>query len=209
MADENLERLQSQMNVIKRITGIEYPHERIDVRIGYAVGIGALFPLLVGVLGAENRHILLASALPFVLAVILGVALNYVRCHPRNECPAQKRRSHRVGTPVMLLVAIALFGVQRWAVALGTPAGVANGSVMVFLGLLLVIGGLSERFERHNLPMGILAIVGGLLWPVCEFEHFWVVMWALTVAGALAGTAMMHWQMLHSLSHRRLQNGAN
>ena len=209
MADDNLERLQSQVNVIKRVTGVEYPHEQIDVRFGYAVGIGALLPLLAGLLAVENRHILLASALPFVFVVFLGVALNYVRCHPRNPCPAQKRRYHRVGTPVMLLVVIVLFGVHRWAVALGTPAGVANGGVMVFLGLLLVIGGLYERFERHNLPIGILAIVGGLLWPVCEIELFWVVMWALTAAGVFAGTALMHRQMLHSISDRRLQNGAN
>lgn len=209
MADEYLERLQSQVNVIKRVTGVEYPHERIDVRIGYAVGIGALLPLLAGLLAAENRDFLLASALPFVFAVVLGVALNYVRCHPRNECPAQKRRYHRIGTPVMLLVAIALFGIQRWAVALDTPPGVANGSIMVFLGLLLVIEGLYGRFERHNLPIGVFAIIGGLLWPVCEFEHFWVLMWAFTAAGVLAGTALMHWQMLHSMGNRRLQNGAN
>lgn len=102
-----------------------------------------------------------------------------------------------------------LFGVQRWAVSLGTPAGVANGTVMVFLGLLLLIGGLSDRFERHNIPMGILAIVGGLLWPICDFQQFWVVVWALVGVGTLAGSAMLHWQVVHSNDESRLQNGTN
>ncbi len=209
MDEENLERLQSQLNVIKRITGVEYPHERIDVRIGYAAGIACLLPLFAGILSAESRSLLLASSVPFLLTIIVGVALNYVRCHPRNECPTQKRQYHRVGTPVMLVVAFVLFGVQRWEVSMGTPAGVANGTVMVFLGLLLLTGGLSDRFERHNIPMGIFAIVGGLLWPVCEFQQLWVVLWALTAAGALTGTALLHWQMVHSIDQSRLQNGTN
>jgi len=118
----------------------------MDVTTFYAIGIASLLPLFAGILGTENRYLLLASAVPFLLAVIIGVALNYVRCHPRNECPAQKRQFHRVGTPVTLVVAIVLFGVQRWAVALDTPAGVANGIVMVFFGLWLLIVGLSDKF---------------------------------------------------------------
>ncbi len=209
MAEENLERIQSQLDVIRKITGVDYPHERIDVRIGYAVGLASILPLVAGVLAPESRYLLLASAVPFLLAVILGVTLNYVRCHPRNECPSQKRKYHRVGTPVMLVVAAVLFGVQRWAVALDTPAGVANGIVMVFIGLLLLVGGLFDKFERHNIPMGILAVVGGLLWPVCEFQQLWAVLWALTAVGALVGTAILHWQMVHSINHPRLQNGTN
>jgi len=209
MADDHLERLQSELDILRRITGVEYPHERLDVRIGYAVGIASVLPLVTGVLGAESRHILLASAVPFLLAVIVGAAWNYVRCHPRNECPTQKRKCHRVGTPVMFVVIVVLFGVQRWAVALATPASVANGAVLVFFGLLLVIGGLSDRFERHNIPMGILAVVGGLLWPVCELQQFWMVIWALTAVGALSGTAILHWQLIRSMNHSRLQNGTN
>jgi len=209
MAEDNLERVRSELDVLRKITGIEYPYERLDVRIGYAVGFASAIPLIAGVFGVQSRHLLLASAFPFLLAVVAGVAWNYVRCHPRNECPAQKRRSHRAGTPVMLVVAVVLFGFQRWAIALDTPAGVANGAVMVFLGLLLVIGGLYERFERHNIPMGVLAIVGGLLWPLCDFHQFWVVIWALTGVGALTGTAILHWQMLRLTNRTRLQNGTH
>jgi len=209
MAEDNLERVRSELDILKRITGIEYPHERLDVRIGYAVGLTSAIPLIVGMFGVQSRYFLLASAFPFLLVIIAGVGWSYVRCHPRNECPAQKRRSHRVGTPVMLVVAATLFGFQRWAIALDTPAGVANGAVMVFLGLLLLSGGLYEKFERHNIPMGVLAILGGLMWPLCDFHQFWVVIWAFMSVGALMSTAMLHWQMLRLSNRTRPQNGTH
>jgi len=57
--------------------------------------------------------------------------------------------------------------------------------------------------------MGILALVGGLLWPVCEYQQLWVVLWALTAVGVLTGTAILHWQLVRSVNHPRMQNGTN
>ncbi|MCH8840978.1 MAG: hypothetical protein IH831_09975, partial [Planctomycetes bacterium] len=112
---------------------------------------------IVGAAGVQTRWVLLLAAAPFVAAVIIGLARNYRAVHPSKSCPHEKRKEYRLGVPIMLAVVPLLFGFRFWAMSAGAPAAVANGCVLMFLGLLLVIEGLYKSGKRAVLLSGITA----------------------------------------------------
>ena len=163
MSNSDLDRLQNDLNTIRGVAGDDLPFVRFDVRIMLVSGCCMLLPAVVGAAGVQSRWLLLASAVPFLAAMITGLIYNYRMAHPSKPCPHEKRKEYRIGVPVMLFCVLLLAGVRVWATRAGAPAEVANGCVLIFLGLLLVIEGLYSSGRRAWIPPGIAAIFGGMM----------------------------------------------
>ncbi len=162
MSTSELNRVHNDLNTIRAVTGGDLPFDRWDASSMLALGCSTALPAIVGLAGVQTRWVLLLSAIPFLATVIIGVVRNYRAAHPSKSCPHEKRREYRLGNLIMLVVVVPLlFGFRFWAMSAGAPAAVANGCVMMFLGLLLVIEGLYKSGKRAVLLPGIVAIAGG------------------------------------------------
>lgn len=196
MSSSELDRLQDDLRTIRAVTGIDLPFDRFDVRGTLIVACCAFLPAVVGMAGMESRWLLGAAAAPFVVAVLSLVWRNYYACHPRQACPHEKRKEYRVGLLVMIACLPLLVGFHHWATRAGAPAAVANGCVMMFLGLLLLIEGQSSSGRRSAVFPGIAAIIGGLMWPYCEYLQLWTLLWSCTGVALVGAAAVMHRQLL-------------
>ena len=195
MISSELDRLRDDLSTIRAVTGTDLPFDRLDVRGTLIIACGALLPAVVGLAGTESRWLLGGSAVPFVAAVLSLVSRNYWASHPSKACPHEKRKEYRIGVPVMLACLPLLAGFQIWATRAGAPAEVANGCVLIFLGLLLFIEGLYSSGRRSAIFPGIAAIIGGLTWPFCEYLQFWTLLWSCTGVALLGASAIMHRQL--------------
>ena len=196
MDSSQLDQLRDDLSTIRAVTGADLPFDRWDVRGTLVVGCCALLPAVVGAAGVRSRWLLLGSAAPFLVSVIIGLIRNYRATRPSQPCPHEKRKEYRIGIPVML-VCVSLLGAYRfWAIGSGAPAAVTNGSVLIFLGLLLLIEGLYGSGRRSALLPGIAAILGGFMWPYCEHFHFWILLWSCTGVAVIGASAVMHRQLV-------------
>ncbi len=195
MSTSELGRLQNDLNIIRTVTGDDLPFDRWDASFTLAVGCSTVLPAIVGAAGVETRWVLLLAAAPFVAAVIIGLARNYRAVHPSKSCPHEKRKEYRLGVPIMLAVVPLLFGFRFWATSAGAPAAVANGCVMLFLGLLLIIEGLYNSGRRAAMLPGIAAIVGGCMWPYCNLYQLWTLLWSCVTISLVGASAIMYRQL--------------
>ncbi len=195
MSTSDLDRLHQDLNTIRAVTGDQLPYERWDASWTLAVGCSAVLPAIVGSTGVQARWALLLAATPFLAAVIIGLVRNYRAAHPSKPCPHEKRREYRLGVPIMVIVVPLLFGFRYWAMSAGAPAAVANGSVMAFLGLLLIIDGLYDSGRRAAILPGIAAITGGCLWPYFDQYQFWTLLWSCVAVSLLGASAIMYRQL--------------
>ncbi len=195
MSSSELDRLQNDLKTIRAVTGDDLPFDRWDASFMLAVGCSMVLPAIVGAAGVQTRWVLLLAAAPFVAAVIIGLARNYRAAHPSKSCPHEKRKEYRLGVPIMLAVLPLLFGFRFWATSAGAPAAVANGCVMLFLGLLLIIEGLYNSGRRAAMLPGIAAIFGGLIWPYCEIFQFWTLLWSCFAVSLFGASVIMFRQL--------------
>ncbi len=195
MSTSEMDRLQNDLKTIRAVTGDDLPFDRWDASFTLAVGCSTVLPAIVGAAGVQTRWVLLLAAAPFVAAVIIGLARNYRAAHPSKSCPHEKRKEYRLGVPIMLAVAPLLFGFRFWATSAGAPAAVANGCVMLFLGLLLIIEGLYNSGRRAAMLPGIAAIVGGCMWPYCNLYQLWTLLWSCVAISLAGASAIMYRQL--------------
>jgi hypothetical protein len=195
MSNIQLDRIENDLKTIRAVTGDDLPFDRWDATNTLALGCSAVVPALVGLAEIETRWVLLLSAAPFVVAVIFGLVRNYRSAHPSKPCPHEKRKEYRRGVPVMLVVVLLLFCFRLWATSAGAPAAVANGCVMMFLGILLLIEGLYNSARRAVVLPGVAAIAGGCMWPYCVQSQLWTLLWSC-VAVSLAGAAVIMYRQL-------------
>jgi hypothetical protein len=195
MSSSELGRLQDDLRTIRAVTGTDLPFDRFDVRGTLIVACCAFLPAIVGMAGIESRWLLGASAAPFVVTVLSLVWRNYRASHPSKAYPHEKRKEYRVGLLVTIVCLPLLVGFRTWATRSGAPADVANGSVMIFLGFLLVLGGLYNSGRRSAVLPGIAAIIGGLMWPYCEYLQLWTLLWSCTGVALVGAAAVMHRQL--------------
>ena len=196
MSTSELDRLQNDLNTLRAVAGDALPFDRWDARSTLATGCCMLLPAVVGAAGVQSRWLLLGSAVPFIAAVITALIHNYRMAHPSKPCPHEKRKESRMVVPFMLACLLFVAGFRVWANRAGAPAGVANGCVMIFLGLLLLIGGLTNSGRRSAILLGIAAIFGGLMWPFCEYFLFWTLLWSCIGVAAIGASAVMHRQLV-------------
>ncbi len=196
MSTSELDRLQNDLKTIRAVTGDDLPFDRWDASFTLAVGCSTVLPAIVGAAGVQTRWILLLAAAPFVAAVIIGLARNYRAAHPSKSCPHEKRKEYRLGVPIMLAVVPLLFGFRFWATSAGAPAAVANGCIMLFLGLLLIIEGLYNSGRRAAMLPGIAAIVGGCMWPYCNLYQLWTLLWSCITISLVGASAIMYRQLV-------------
>jgi len=196
MSTSDLDRLQNDLNTIRAVTGDDLPFDRWDASWTLATGCCTALPAIVGLAGVQTRWVLLLSGMPFVAAVIFAVVRNYLAAHPSKSCPHQKRKEYRLGNLIMLVVAVPLlFGFRFWAMSAGAPAAVANGSFMMFLGLLVVIDGLYNSGKRAALLPGIVAIVGGCIWPFCDQYQLWTLLFSGVSISLFGASTIMYRQL--------------
>ena len=196
MSPSQLDRLQGDLRTIRAVTGMDLPFDRFDVRGTLIIACCAFLPAIVGMAGVESRWLLGASAVPFVVAVLSLVWRNYRGSHPSKACPHEKRKEYRPGLLITIACLLLLVGFHSWAIRAGAPAGVANGSVMIFLGLPLLIEGLSNSRRRSAVFPGIAAMIGGLMWPYCEYLQLWTLLWSCTGVALVGAAALMHRQLV-------------
>ena len=196
MSSSKLDRIQNDLNTIRTVTGGDLPFDRWDASWTLATGCFAALPAIVGMAGVQTRWVLLLSGMPFVAAVIFAVVRNYRAAHPSKSCPPEKRKEYRLGNVIMLVVVVPLlFGFRFWATSAGAPVAVANGCVMMFLGLLLVIEGLYNSQRRATLLPGIAAIAGGCMWPYCNQYQLWTLLFTAVSISLFGASAIMYRQL--------------
>jgi hypothetical protein len=196
MSTSELDRLQNDLNTIRTVTGGDLPFDRWDASWTLATGCFTALPAIVGMAGVQTRWVLLLSSIPFVAAVIFAVVRNYRAAHSSKSCPHEKRKEYRLGNAIMLVVVVPLlFGFRFWAMSAGAPAAVANGCVMMFLGLLLVIEGLYKSGKRAVLLPGIVAIAGGCMWPYCNQYQLWTLLFTAVSISLFGASAIMYRQL--------------
>lgn len=196
MSSSELDRLQDDLRTIRAVTGMDLPFDRFDVRGTLIVACCAFLPAVVGMAGMESRWLLGASAAPFVVTVLSLVWRNYRACHPSKACPHEKRKEYRLGLLVTIACLPLLVGFRIWATRAGAPADVANGCVMIFLGSLLLLDGLYNSGRRSAVFPGIAAMIGGLMWPYCEYLQLWTLLWSCTGVALVGAAAVMHRQLV-------------
>jgi hypothetical protein len=196
MSSSQLGRLQDDLRTIRAVTGTDLPFDRFDVRGTLIVACCAFLPAIVGIAAVETRWLLGASAAPFVVTVLSVVWRNYRASHPSKAYPHAKRKEYRVGLLVTIVCLPLLVGFHTWATRSGAPADVANGCVMIFLGLLLLLNGLYESSRRSAVLPGIAAIIGGLMWPYCAYLQLWMLLWSCTGVALVGAAAIMHRQLV-------------
>jgi len=201
MSSSQLDRLQDDLRTIRAVTGMGLPFDRFDVRGTLIVASCAFLPAIVGMAGIESRWLLGAAAAPFVVAVLSLVWRNYRACHPSKACPHEKRKEYRAGLLVMIAYLPLLVGFRIWATRAGAPADVANGCVMIFIGLPLLIEGLSSSGRRSAVFPGIAAIFGGLMWPYLEYLQLWTLLWSCTGVALVGAAAVIHRQLVSRDRH--------
>jgi hypothetical protein len=189
------QRLQNDLETLRTVLGTELPFQRVDVRGYLAVGICALLPGLACLAGGRSGWLLLGSSVPFLAALALLLVRNFRATDPSQPCPAAKRREYRLGLPLVILSIPLIFGFHWWASAAGSPAGVRNGCVMLFFGLMLLYQGLYEAGRRAALFVALPAIAAGLLWPFVTYFELWTTMWLATGLGMIAAAMFMRWQL--------------
>lgn len=195
MGTSKLDRIQNDLNTLRAVTGIDLPFDRWDASWTFATACTTVLPAIVGMAGVQTRWVLLLSAMPFVAAVLIALVRNYRAAHPSKSCPHEKRKEYRLGVPIMLVVMSLLFGFHFWATSAGAPAAVANGCVMMFLGLLLVIEGLYNSGRRAALLPGIVAIAGGCMWPYCNQYQLWTLLFSCLAISLFGASAIMYRQL--------------
>ena len=196
MIPTELDRLRSDLQALRKVTGADLPFEGRDIRYGFAMGCAAFLPALAGTAGVETRSGLLLSALPFVLTVIASLVHNYRAAHPSRACPHQKRKEYRRGVPLTLALVPLLFAFHWWATSAGAPRDVASGAVLQFLGLLLLSDGLYNPQRRAVVLPGMAAIAGGCLWPYLEQLQHWTLLWSCVAVSLIGASAVMRRQLL-------------
>ena len=196
MSSSDLDRLQNDLSTIRAVTGADLPFDRWDVRSTLVTGCCMLLPAVVGAAGVQSRWWLLGSAVPFITSFIITLIHNYRATHPGKACSHEKRREYRIGNLVMFVCVLLLGGFRFWAKRSGAPPDVANGSVLFFLGLLLFIEGLYSSARRAWIAPGIAAIVGGLMWPYCEYFLFWTLLWSCTGVSIIIASVVMQQQLV-------------
>jgi hypothetical protein len=196
MVNSELDRVREDLASIRAVTGIDLPFDRFDVRGTLVIGCCALLPAAFGLAGVESRWLLLGSAAPFLTALLGMLWRNWQASHPSRTCPHEKRKEYRVGVPLGLVWVPLLIGFHAWATKSGAPPEVANGSIMIFLGLMLLIQGLEKSDRRAALFPAIAAIIGGLSWPYFEHLQVWTILWSCTGIALLGAAAVMHRQLV-------------
>ena len=195
MSSSKLDHLQKDLSTIRAITGADLPFNRWDVRSVLVIGCLMLVPAVAGAAGVQSRWLLLGSAVPFIAALITSVIHNFRMAHPSKPFPHEKRKEYRIGTPVIFASVLLLGGYRYWAMRSGAPPDVANGSVLFFLGLLLLIDGLYNSGRRAAVLPGIAAMFGGLMWPYCEYFQFWILLWSCAGVATIGASVVMRRQL--------------
>ena len=196
MNSSEVDRLRDDLGTMRAVIGLELPFDQFDVRATLVVGCTALLPAVVAIAGVESRWLLLGSAAPFLAALLSTLWRNYRASHPSKPCPLEKRTEYRLGVPLMILCLPLLVGFHIWATQSGAPAEVANGSILIFLGFMLLIEGLGKSARRAALFPGFAAIIGGLSWPFCDQLELWKLLWSCTGVALIGAAAVMHRQLL-------------
>lgn len=196
MNSSDVDRLRNDLGTMRAVIGMELPFDRFDVRATLIVGCSALLPVVVAIAGVESRWLLLGSAAPFLAALLITLGRNYRAAHPSKACPLEKRKEYRIGVPLMILCLPLFVGFHIWATQSGAPAEVANGSILMFLGIMLLVEGLGKSDRRAALFPAIAAIVGGLSWPFCDHLELWKLLWSCTGVALIGAAAVRHRQLV-------------
>ncbi len=196
MNSSDLDRLQNDLSTIRAVTGGDLPFDGWDVRSTFVTGCCMLLPAAFGAAGVQSRWLLLGSAVPFVASVIMTLVYNYRATHPGNVCPHEKRKEYRIGNLVTFVWILLLGGFWFWAKRSGAPPDMANGSVLFILGLQLFVDGLYNSGRRAWIAPGIAAIIGGLIWPYCEYFLFWTLLWSFTGVSVIISAVVMQKQLI-------------
>jgi len=199
MHESDARRLHNDLDTMRNILGAELPFETVDVYGTVATGVALLLPAIGSLTGAHSRFLLLCSAVPFLIALVVYMGRNYRAAHPSKPCPAAKRREYRVGLPIFIVISLSLaLGFPIWASAAGAPNGVGNACVLILIGMLLLSAGLFDRGRRPALFLAFPAVGVGLLWPFVTVYTLWAAIFSAVGLGMITAGLYMHWQLKSS-----------
>jgi hypothetical protein len=195
VSQSHTEQLQQDLETLRSLVGTEMPFDKTDAKYFVGIGLAALVPAVFGLAGVREPVVLLASSTAFVVAVIAAVIRGYLSTHPSKRCSSSKRREFRPGMWFTLALLPMIGGYCWWAASLDVPAGARNGTVMMFLGVIVAIGAISDPKRYASWCVAIPAIIGGALWPHLEYFQFWTLLWSSFGLGAIAAGVLMLWQL--------------
>lgn len=196
MNSPQFDRVSDDLNMMRALTGADLPFERVDARMARTIGCLALLPAAAGAAGLQSRWLLLAIAAPFVISVGIWLVRSFRAARADKPCPHEKRREARAGIPIMLACLLLLAGFRVWASAAGAPSDVVNGCVLFFLGLLLILNGLAGSGHRSAILPGAAAVLGGFLWPYCDYFLLWTLVWSFTGVAMVGSSFVMERQLV-------------
>jgi len=191
MSQTNAQQLQQDLETLQTVVGTGLPFDRADAKGFIAIGLASLLPAVAGLAGVQSRSMLLASSGPFLVVLAACLIRGYRSTHPSKSCSRSKRREYRPGMWFTLALFPMIGGYNWWARSLDVPAGARNGTVMMFLGLLIAAGAIIDPKRSAGWCAAIPAIVCGLLWPHLETFQFWTLLWASVGLGMIAAGILM------------------
>ncbi len=195
MSQSHTEQLRQDMKTLRSVVGTELPFDKIDVKCFVAIGLAALLPAIVGLAGVRSPLVLLASTGLFLVVLAACLIRGYRSTHPSKSCSRSKRREYRPGIWFSLALFPMIGGYRWWAASLEVPSGAINGTVMMFLGVIVAIGAISDPKRNASWCVAIPAIIAGLLWPYLEYFQFWTLLWASLGLGMIASSLLMQRQL--------------
>jgi len=201
VSSSHTQQLRQDLETLRTVVGTGLPFDRADAKRFVAMGLAALLPAVAGLAGVRSPSVLLASCGPFLVVLTVCLIRGYQSTHPSKSCSRAKRREYRPGLWFTLALFPMIGGYNWWARSLDVPAGARNGTVLMFLGVIIALGAINEPKRYAGWCVAIPAIVGGLLWPYLEYFQFWTLLWASLGLGAIASGMLM----LRQLSGQEIQ----
>jgi len=191
VSQSHAEQLNQDLETLRSVVGDEFPFDKIDAKYYVAIGVAALVPAIVGLSDVRSPFLLLASAIPFLILVAACEIRAYRSTHPSKSCSRSKRLEYRPGIWFQVSLFAMICGYLWWATALEVPVGVAGGTALMFLGVIVAMGVAFDPKRVASLCVAIPAIIGGLLWPHLEYFQFWTLVWALFGSGMISSGLLM------------------
>lgn len=183
----DLERLRSDLGVIRQAAGFEPPFGREEVwaHLVFAASgaVGTVWALLPTGLPAQW------GAIPLILVGVGYVTWMRTKYRRSSGRSPTRRREYTAEIVAMFVVGASALVYRFWAAELGISTTVAGGAVLFVFGLGMVVPVLRDRNRLPDLGVAVPLIACGLVIPFCSVSP-WVVLGATFTVGGLATAAL-------------------
>lgn len=165
MNQANLNRLQDDLETMKRAAGVDLPFGREDIRAAlWCAASGALVSVWALLGPWEYRWVV---AIPLALAVFCGIRA-YLRAHHERAAAPVRWREHRLAA-IAALVAVPLgIGYMQWERQVGLPRQFVGAASVFFVGVGLLIFAALDRQRRHYAGGAIPLMAFAVAIPFCS-----------------------------------------